>query len=76
MGEDHPATFAAWGSFAHWQGHAGDAAGAVTVTEQLLEHMVRVLGDDHPHVRVIRDNLAHWRKEAERASKASGNDRS
>ncbi|WP_338900606.1 hypothetical protein WBG99_24755 [Streptomyces sp. TG1A-60] len=35
------------------------------MTEQLLEQMARVLGEDHPHLRIIQHNLAHWRKKAE-----------
>ncbi|MGW1290494.1 tetratricopeptide repeat protein, partial [Streptomyces sp. NPDC002586] len=74
LGEGHPDTLAAWGSFAHWRGKAGDAPGAATANAELLEHMVRVLGEDHPHLRIIRHNLAHWQNTAREDDQSSGND--
>ncbi|MFJ2154200.1 NB-ARC domain-containing protein, partial [Streptomyces microflavus] len=45
LGEDHPDTLTTRGNLASWRGEAGDAAGAAEAFADLLEHMVRVLGE-------------------------------
>jgi hypothetical protein len=42
------------------RGQAGDLAGAVAAFTEVLEHTVRVLGEDHPQTLATRSNLANW----------------
>ncbi|THV37757.1 tetratricopeptide repeat protein [Glycomyces buryatensis] len=71
FGPDHPDTLATRNNLAYWRGKAGDAAGAATATEALLQDQVRVLGPDHPDTLTTRNNLAVWRGEAGGAAGAA-----
>jgi hypothetical protein len=64
-GPDHPHTLATRHDLARWCGEAGDAAGAASALEELLNDYLRVLGPDHPKTLTTRDNMAYWRGKAE-----------
>lgn len=59
LGVDHPDTLSTRNSLAGRRGEAGDAAGAVTVLQELLADQVRVLGADHPNTLTIRRLIAN-----------------
>ncbi|MET9695210.1 tetratricopeptide repeat protein [Streptomyces sp. NPDC006514] len=61
---DHFDTLTIRHNLARWQGEAGDAAGAAAATAEILEHMVRVRGEDSLDTLITRKNLAGWRGEA------------
>lgn len=69
LGEDHALT--SRGNVASFRGEAGDAAGAAEEFADLVEHMVRVLGEDHPHTLTVRGNVARWRGETGDAAGAA-----
>lgn len=60
LGPDHPATLITRGNIARWTGQAGDAAGALRLSRELLPDQVRVLGPDHPHTLTTRHEIAYW----------------
>ncbi|WP_405996076.1 FxSxx-COOH system tetratricopeptide repeat protein [Streptomyces sp. NBC_00986] len=64
LGPDHLEVLVARGDLARWRGEAGDAAGAVTATEELLHDQLRILGPNHPEALITRSNLARWQGEA------------
>lgn len=66
-----PGTLSTRSNLAHWQGEAGDAAGAVEAFEELLTDRTRVLGPDHPSTLITRDNVAYWRQRAGLADDAA-----
>ncbi|WP_327260314.1 hypothetical protein OG444_01485 [Streptomyces sp. NBC_01232] len=47
MGADHPDTLTTRHDLAHWQGRAGDPAGAAAALAGLLANRMRVLVPDH-----------------------------
>ncbi|WUT15958.1 hypothetical protein OG523_01550 [Streptomyces virginiae] len=61
LGPDHPDTLTARGNLAHWQGSAGDPAGAAAALSELLADLGRVLGPDHSDTLTVRHNLGLWR---------------
>nr|WP_280641024.1 tetratricopeptide repeat protein [Streptomyces afghaniensis] len=58
LGPDHPNTLTALTHIARFRGKAGDAAGAATLSEELLADEERVLGPDHPDSLITRNNVA------------------
>jgi hypothetical protein len=58
LGPDHPSTLASRHELALWRGRAGDAVGAATALEQLLEDLLRILGPNHPDTLTAGENLA------------------
>ncbi|MFE7531306.1 FxSxx-COOH system tetratricopeptide repeat protein [Kitasatospora sp. NPDC057542] len=70
LGPDHPDTLSAQVNLASCQGNAGNAAGAMASSEQVLKRMLKALGPDHPKTLSAQLNLAYWRGEAGDASGA------
>jgi Caspase domain/Tetratricopeptide repeat len=58
VGKTHPETLNARGSIAAWTGEAGDARGALQLSQELLTEEERVLGPDHPHTLATRGYIA------------------
>ncbi|MEV6825625.1 tetratricopeptide repeat protein [Amycolatopsis sp. NPDC051102] len=61
LGPDHPDTLRSRRCLAHWQGEAGNPAGAAAALQELIDDHTRVLGPDHPDTLTTRDSLARWR---------------
>ncbi|MEU9286810.1 hypothetical protein AB0D57_19355 [Streptomyces sp. NPDC048275] len=64
LGEDDPNTLVTRYSLAHWQGAAGDPAGAADTLAELVKQTERVLGKDHKMTGTAQLVLAHWRGES------------
>jgi len=60
LGSDHLETLTTRLHLAYWTGETGNAAGALTLFEDLLADMVRALGPLHPHTLSTRGNVAYW----------------
>jgi hypothetical protein len=54
------------------EGEAGDSAGAVAATRQLLADRLRILGPDHPDTLATRHDLAVWQGVAGDPAGAAG----
>jgi NB-ARC domain/Tetratricopeptide repeat len=63
LGPDHPTALAIRRGVAYLQGDAGDPAGAVVTTKEVLADYLRVLGPDHPDTLKVRLELARWQGE-------------
>jgi len=63
LGPDHPTTLAIRYEISYLQADAGDPAGAVVTTKEVLADCLRVLGPDHPDTLKVRLELARWQGE-------------
>jgi NB-ARC domain/Tetratricopeptide repeat len=71
FGPDHRATLATRTNLAYMQGRAGNATGAATALEELVEDSLRILGPDHPDTLGSRVNLAYLQGETGDAAGAA-----
>ena len=71
LGADHPDTLRTRSNLASGYRDAGRTAEAITLHEQTLVDMERVLGADHRDTLAARDNLASAYRDAGRTAEAS-----